>query len=520
MCDIFIASSFITTPDRTDFKDPIMKTKSIRSWITLLLLGVIYSSLCAENKLNILFITVDDMNCDSIGVYGCPVANTTPNIDKLALEGIQFNRAHVQVANCNPSRNTFHSGLYPHKSGIVGFYGPSQPKFIPLPELLRQNGYLLGILGKVEDMMPMNKYRWDLTSKTLGLGKLSARKPKDVYKFTKGALEKAKHDKKPFYLNVNLVDPHKPFVGSKKDKGNPLPSKVYKASEITVPSFLPDLPEVRDEVAQYYSSVRRADDALGQVMKALKESGCEQDTVVMFVSDHGMALPFAKTNLYHHSTHTPWIVHFPSVIKSGQVDRDHMISAIDFYPTICDLLDIEPKNDLDGKSILPLLHGGREPDRTHIFKEYHENAGGTPLPMRAVQNERYVYIFNPWHHGKSTFKSATLYTNTFRAMSKSNRADVKERRALFLRRPPEELYDISKDPNCLNNLAKSIEFTRVKNEMRQHLHNHMSEHRDPAAEALKNINDPIFIKKWILSVQNKSEAAWADPTMDKKRHKQ
>ncbi|MBF0198048.1 MAG: sulfatase [Planctomycetes bacterium] len=468
--------------------------------------------------MNFLFITVDDMNCDSIGVYGSKVMNTTPNIDRLASEGMQFKHAHVQVANCNPSRNTFHSGLYPHKSGIVGFYGPSKPKFTPLPELLRQNGYALGVIGKVEDMMPMNKYKWDMTGYSLGLGKLNARIPNDLYKFTKGALAWAKNKNMPFYLNVNLVDPHKPFYGSKKDKGNPRPSKVYSASEIVVPDFLPDLPDVRKELAQYYSSVRRADDALGRVMSALKEEGMDNNTIVMFVSDHGMPLPFAKTNLYHHSTHTPWLVRFPPQVKAHQVDDNHMISAIDFYPTVCELLGVNAKHSLDGKSIVPLLKGVKQTERNQVFKEYHENAGATPLPMRAVEDQRYVYIFNPWHYGKSTFKSATLYTDTFRAMSKSKDKNIQQRRSLFLRRPLEELYDISKDPSCLNNLAESVEFMPLKEKMSQQLLTHMKEHGDLAAEALENIQNPEIIKKWIVSMQNLSKKAWADPNMDKKRH--
>lgn len=481
------------------------------------------SMLCIQgafaSPLNIMFITVDDMNCDSIGVYGSKVADTTPNIDRLAQQGFRFQKAHVQVANCNPSRNTFHSGLYPHKSGVVSFYGPSQPDYVPLPELLRQHGYLLGIIGKVEDMMPMNKYRWDMTSQSMKLGKLSARKPNDLYKFTKGALSWAKEKDKPFYLNINLVDPHKPFYGSKKDQHNPKPSKVFKASDIVVPGFLPDLPEIREELAQYYSSVRRADDALGQVMLALKQSGLEDNTVVFFVSDHGMPLPFAKTNLYHHSTHTPWLVRHPSVIQAGGVDEQHMISAIDFYPTICELLDIAPKGPLDGRSIMPLLRGEKQKGRTQVFKEFHENAGATPLPMRAVQNERYVYVFNPWHHGKSNFKSATLYTQTFRTMSKSKLPEVVKRKNIFLRRPLEELYDISKDPNCLNNLAGSIEKKDLLLSMREQLLNHMKEHGDPAKTALEHVDEPELIKAWIVSVKEASNVAWNDPKMHKKRHK-
>ena len=179
----------------------------------------------------------------------------------------------------------------------------------------------------------------------------------------------------------------------------------------------------------------------------------------------------------------------------------------------------EKEGPLDGKSFLPLLKGEQQSGRAHVFKEYHENARGTPLPMRSVQNKQFVYIFNPWHHGDSTFKSATLYTNTFRAMSKSKNMDIKERRNLFLKRPLEELYDVSRDPDCLTNLAESIEFNKIKKGMRKQLLDHMKEHQDPAAVALESFNRPDIIKKWIISVQQQSKKAWDDPSTDKKRHK-
>jgi N-sulfoglucosamine sulfohydrolase len=399
----------------------------------------------------------------------------------------------------------------------VGFYGPSKPSYVPLPELLRQHGYGLGIMGKVEDMMPMNHYKWDVTTKSLGKKKLSARKPEDVYAFAKGAMTWFKEKNQPFYLNINLVDPHKPFYGSPKDQNNPKPSKVFEASDIVVPDFLPDLPDIRQELAQYYSSVRRADDALGRVMDALREEGLIENTIVMLVSDHGMPLPFAKTNLYHHSTHTPWLVSFPPLIQPGQVDEEHMVSAIDFYPTICELLGVTPKHELDGQSVVPLLKGKKQAGRSEVYKEYHENAGATPLPMRSIQDRRFVYIFNPWHYGTATFKSATLYTATYRAMNKSKDKAIRQRRDLFLRRPLEEFYDVLKDPSCINNLAESMEYKRIKERMRNKLLAHMEEHGDPASEALKNMDQPAYVKAWIQKMQDQSKAAWADPTMDKKR---
>ncbi len=121
-------------------------------------------------------------------------------------------------------------------------------------------------------------------------------------------------------------------------------------------SFFDD-PIVREELALYYTSVRRADDAVGAILDALKKSGENENTIVFFLSDHGMPLPFAKTQLYHHSTRTPLIVRWPGVVQPETVDDRHMVSAIDFLPTFCDMVHAPHPDELQGTSFLPLLQG-------------------------------------------------------------------------------------------------------------------------------------------------------------------
>ena len=138
------------------------------------------------------------------------------------------------------------------------------------------------------------------------------------------------------------------------------------------------------------------------------------NTVVMFMSDHGMPLPFAKTQLYHHSTHTPWMVRWPGVTKAGSVDKQHMISAVDFLPTALDIVGASHPKRLDGRSYLPLLKGGTQEDRDHVIKEYNENAGRSRDPMRGVQTKRYLYLFNPWSNGQQATARPTSWWPTMR----------------------------------------------------------------------------------------------------------
>ena len=161
---------------------------------------------------------------------------------------------------------------------------------------------------------------------------------------------------------VNISDPHKPFWRGSKDPHKP--SRIFTAAEVPVPGFLFDDPQVRAELALYYTSVRRADDAVGSVLQALENSGEADKTVVMFMSDHGMPLPFAKTQLYHHSTHTPWMVRWPGITQPGSVDKQHMISAVDFLPTVLDITGGKHPKRLDGRARGDALEGGFDQSRS------------------------------------------------------------------------------------------------------------------------------------------------------------
>ena len=347
-------------------------------------------------KPNILFITVDDMNLNSVGVFGSKVKETTPAIDKLASEGMMFWNAHTQVANCMPSRNVMLSGKYPHNNGVEGFYSVPEAKNL-LPKLLKNAGYFTGIRGKVHHMTPYTPYDWDIILKTdKKQGYLERRKPNGYYHSTKEAIKASQEANKPFFLVVNIADPHKPFFGVDKKNtyfDDPVkPSKIFKPEEVEIPAFLADHPEIKKEIAHYYSSVRRADDAVHLILQALKESGEADNTIIVFLSDHGMPFPFAKTCLYRNSTHTPLIVKWPNHIKAGKEESNHMVSAIDLLPTLCEAVKVDFP-EVDGVSFLPLLQGEKQKNRDFVFKEYNESSGYNRSPMRSIESKRYGYIY-------------------------------------------------------------------------------------------------------------------------------
>jgi len=466
---------------------------------------------------NLLVITVDDMSCDSVGAFGCPLPDTTPNIDALARQGMRFWYAHVVVGNCVPSRNVMQTGRYPHNSGVEGFY-QVKVDFPILPDLLRQRGYFLAILGKVSHSTPYHPYPWDLVLDPAGpRSRQEARKASVVYELTKQAIAASQSAGKPFYLLMNLTDPHFPLYGM-NTQGRPFddpnrPSRVFKPEEVPVPGFLPDDPAVRKELAAYYSSVRRADDCVGAILRALKESGRERDTVVMFLSDHGMPFPFAKTNVYHHSTRTPWIVRWPGVVRPNTVDRQHMISAVDFMPTILDIVGIPHPEGLDGRSFLPLLKGQPQEGRDMVFKEYNENAGGARHPMRSVETKRFGYIFNPWSNGQRVFRTATQGTWTYRRMRELAETDPywAKRLDFFLHRTREEFYDYQKDPDALHNLIDDPAYQDEVNRLRKALEDWMVRTGDHALEAFRHRNEDDVVEAYMGKVERESAERRKNP---------
>ena len=457
-----------------------------------------------KRRPNVVLITADDMNWDAPGCFGGRTPDITPNIDRLASAGMRFKYAHITIAVCQPSRSVLMTGRYPHRNGAEGFQ-PIRRDVPTLQERLHQAGYLNGILGKVEHLAPIEKFKWDMVRDFEELG--CGRDPGLYHSFAKEFFRRAAREGRPFFLMANSHDPHRPFHGSlqekrlfaEKLKDIPAPSRVYLEDEVEVPGFLPDLPDVRKEIAQYYSSVRRCDDTVGAIMRALRESGQAENTLVMFLSDNGMALPFSKTNCYLHSTRTPWIVVWPGKIKAGVVDARHFISGIDFMPTVLDAAGLDAPEGMDGFSFLPVLLGREQAGRDKVFTQFHQTSARRRYPMRTVQDRRFGYIFNPWSDGKRVFKNGSQSGLTFKAMQAAARtdADIAARVKLFQYRVLEEFYDFEKDPDALHNLIDDPRYRSEVERLRNELLRWMERTGDPAVVALKGRTSPEVLRKFM-----------------------
>ena len=443
--------------------------------------------------LNVLLITADDLNYNSVGAYGCTIPDITPNIDQLAGQGMTFTNAYVNISICQPSRQSMMTGRYPHRNGAPAF-DPIDTEVPTLQEELNKVGYLNGIIGKEEHYKPMSKFYWDfcIREEDVASGMGIGRDPELYYQYTSDFISKAKQEKKPFFLTANAHDPHRPFAGSEQEErswGEDLPkvTRQITPEQITVPDFLPDLPEVRKEVAEYYTSVYRCDQVVGAILKALDESGYAENTIVMFMSDNGVSLPFGKGNCYLNSNKTPWIIRWPGQVPSGSIDSTHFISGIDYMPTILHALHLSKVPDMDGFSFLPVLKGQNQNSRDQVFTQMHKLFSGREYPMRCLQKGDYGYIVNFWSDGEFYFTGDALSGRTFKAMLEAAASDqeIAERVNLLRYRVQEELYDFRNDPDGLNNLINDPQYTEKKEELKELLEVQMRRSDDPLLNEFK-----------------------------------
>lgn len=454
-------------------------------------------------KTNILLITADDMNWNSVGVYNSTLARTTPNIDKLASEGMRFDYAYVQMAMCTPSRQVMLSGNHSHQTMTRGFteierLGPA------LPDILKANGYFIANLNKEQDF-----YEWDraVTETSTGMGRDIPYQGQLISELISEA------GQKPWFIMMNFNDPHRPFHTENyeelNDKYKKLydegklskPSKVYTSDEVTVPGFLPELPQIKEEMAEYYSSVRRADDGVGAVLKALKESGQEGNTIVVFMSDHGISMPYSKLNCYQTSVRVPLIIKYPGKIQEGYRDAESVVSAVDLTPTFLDMLGMDVPEYMAGRSFKPLILGKPQSGRDYTVAYYYRNLRQDNMfPEFAIHMRDWVYIYNPWVDGsKEVHNSDYTFSKTLAAIwaAADTVPSIKQRSDFHKYRITEELYNVRQDPHSYINLAYDEEFKGRVEDMRQLLVDWMEETDHPALALMKDPYNKKEIKKYM-----------------------
>jgi arylsulfatase A-like enzyme len=267
---------------------------------------------------------------------------------------------------------------------------------------------------------------------------------------------------KPFFLWLAALDPHRDY----QEGAIPRP---HRPADVIVPPYLPDLPEVRKDLALYYDEIARLDHYVGEVVSELDRQGEAGKTLVLFLSDNGRPFPRCKTTLYDSGIRTPWIVRWPGHVAPGS-RCDSLVSAVDIAPTVLTLAGIGPGPTVQGKDISPLLKNPAAKVRDFIFAErnWHDYAARG----RAVRSERFKYIRNHDRDLPLTPPADAVRSPTFRAMLRLRETGTltPPQRACFLQpRPPEELYDVEADPHELHNLADDPRSAEVLGRLRKAL---------------------------------------------------
>ena len=429
-------------------------------------------------KPNILFLLADDWSYPYSSVFGENYI-PTPNIEKLAQKGIVFENAYCSSPSCTPSRASILTGKYPHNLGegvnLCGRLDVGVPTYV---KILRENGYSVAFDRK--GWGPGDFTKMGYTENPCG----------DKAEFST-FIDQLPSDK-PFFFWFGTNDPHRPFDKNGGKKAG------IDASKIKVPKFLPDTPEIREDLANYFSEILRFDKEVGELLEKLKSSGRLDNTIIVLTSDNGMPFPHAKANLYDYGTHMPLIISsFSSkVIENKQ--NSSFVNLIDLTPTFLDIAGVKNQPQMDGKSLMPILKGEKTVHNNEVFleRERHclcraaldSNAG---YPIRAIRTADYLYIQNlrpernpagdekipntPSEYGDVDGGITKMFM-----MDNRNTPSVKPYFSMgFEKRPAEELYIIKDDPYNINNLANSKQYADVQKSLKKRLEIWQKETNDP-----------------------------------------
>jgi len=430
-----------------------------------------------DDRPNILFCLADDWGWPHAGVYGDEVVQT-PTFDRLAREGVLFERCFVSSPSCSPCRNATLTGQQFYRLGqganLHSTLDVSHPNFM---FMLREAGYAIGHHRKAwgPGDFRAGGYKQHPCGPGMSFGEFMNKRPDDS----------------PFCFWLGTSDPHRGYSG---------PGDV-DTSKVEVPPFLPDVEEVRRDIASYYREVQRWDSDVGRAVKMLEEAGELENTIIVMTGDHGFPFPRGKGNLYDYGVRAPLAVRWGAEVQGGR-RVSNLVSFTDFAPTFLDAAGVEVPDVMTGQSLVEVLTSGGEgrvePARDYIVygRERHVPAQEDPwmvgYPSRAIRTDTWLYITNlePQRWPAGVPENATHPSNEFadcddgpsKHFIMNHRNEEQYRRfydLCFARRPAHELYDVENDPVQMQNLADDTAYHEVLQSLRNRLESYLRSTEDP-----------------------------------------
>ncbi|MBC7925844.1 MAG: sulfatase, partial [Bryobacteraceae bacterium] len=388
----------------------------------------------------------------------------SPNLDRLASEGVLFERSFCSAPQCSPSRASIFTGRYPHSNGVMGlthanFAWELNPAERHLGQILGSSGYGTAGVGVLHETHsgPQRCGLGDYAAAT------SAQQMADAV--ISRLADFSKDPSKPFYLQAGCIEPHRLARRDRTADQDFLGDRLQPDTKlgITVPPYLRSTEGTRAELGELQGAIRHMDAQVGRVLESLRSLGLERNTLVIFTTDHGIAMPRSKCSLYEPGLSTAFILRYPAREGwHGGVRHRQMVSNVDYLPTILDLVGVPVPSDVQGRSLRPLLEGRPYTERDSIFGEmtYHDYYD----PRRSVRSQTHKLIVN--------FSAAPAFMDPSQSWRPRSDTVVPANRAMSYH-PPFELYNLKDDPWEQQDIANDASSRLVLEDLRSRLVSHM-----------------------------------------------
>lgn len=402
----------------------------------VLLLSLVAAMSPAGAAPNVVIVLADDQTWFDAGCYGNEIVKT-PHIDKLASEGLRFDRAFTATAMCAPTRQQLYTGIFPVRNGAFPNHSKVKPGTRSLVHYYQNAGYSVGLCGK-RHFGPPSSFPFETVNKS------------DLSEFvTREA---------PFFLVYASDSPHLPWNEGDATK--------YDAGTFRLPPYLHDNQETREALRHYYAEITDFDRELGELDRLIESVGKKDDTIFLYSSEQGAQFPFGKWTCYESGLHVGLVMRWPGVIEAG-TSTGAMVQYVDVLPTLLEMCSIDVPRGLDGRSFARVIAGKSDQHNQYVFGVHTTRGiilGSESYPVRSVRDERYKLIRNLNHEVE--FSNVLINGNGgsyWSSWVRDAASDVNAKRLVerYLQRPELELYDLKHDPFEQNDLAGDAKYSKV-----------------------------------------------------------
>lgn len=391
-----------------------------------------------SEKPNLVLFMADDCSYYDLGCYG-NADSKTPNIDKFSTESILFTKAYQAAPMCSPTRHNLLTGIWPVKTGAYPNHTFAKEGTLSIVQQLKPAGYKVALIGK-SHVNPDSVFPWDFYAPLT--------KSNDInYAAVDSFINECTKNHEPFCLFVMSNQPHTPW-----NKGNPA---MFDPEKIELPPFYVDIPETRTAFCKYLAEINYMDNEFGTLLGKLDKYKLTDKSVVVYLSEQGNSLPFAKWTCFDVGVHSACIVRWPGKIKPNTTS-DAIVEYVDIVPTFLDIAGTQPLAALDGESIVPLITGKVKTHKNYTFSLHTTRGiikGSDHFGIRSVADKKYRYIVNLTP--EETFQNAETESLLFKEWEEIATTDSIAKRITYKyrHRPAVELYDLENDKYCLHNIA-------------------------------------------------------------------